>query len=204
MKKRRFSEMGMLFWLCVALGLVLLIWPDLSTKLICFALGGILAVMGLVRIVLYFIRDGYLGMLRQDLTIGLLALGAGGFLLFWPQMVASFLPVLFGLLLLVAGADRLQAGLDLRRMGSRYWAGTVAAALVTLILGAVVLANPFDTALLLIRFIGVSLLVVGCVGLGSSIMGSRMVRSFYADRFDDPSRPLEVEAVDVTDSREDS
>ena len=108
------------------------------------------------------------------------------------------------LLLLVAGADRLQAGLDLRRMGSRYWAGTVAAALVTLILGAVVLANPFDTALLLIRFIGVSLLVVGCVGLGSSIMVSRMVRSFYADRFDDPSRPLEVEAVDVTDSREDS
>ena len=201
MKKRKFSENGMMFWICLILGLVLLIWPDLSTRLICFVLGAILAAVGIVRIALYFIRDSYLGLLRQDLTVGLLCLGGGGFLLFWPQMVASFLPVLFGLLLLVAGADRLQAGMDLRRMGSNYWLGTIIAALVTLILGAVVLANPFDTALLLIRFIGVSLVVVGCAGLGTSMLVSRMVRDFYADRFGDPG-PIEVEAVDVTDKEQ--
>ena len=69
-------------------------------------------------------------------------------------------------------------------------------------LGAVVLANPFDTALLLIRFIGVSLVVVGCAGLGTSMLVSRMVRDFYADRFGDPG-PIEVEEVDVTDKEQD-
>lgn len=163
------------------LGVVLLFWPGLSTKAICMAVGGGLAIYGVFRIIWYFRSDKYNGLLRQDLTVGLVSFLLGLFLLWKPQMLASFLPVLFGVMLLVGAAGKLQMSLDFHRMGFAGWGWALAGAAVTAVLGGVLLLNPFESALFLVRFIGASLALDGAGSLVFGVMRNKTAKDFYQE-----------------------
>ena len=101
MKKNRvLSDFTLISLFYVALGVILLGWPELSSRIICCAFGGVLAVAGLLRAAHYFFRDRYETMLRRDLSVGLVLLAAGAFLIVRMDTVISFLPFVFGLMLL--------------------------------------------------------------------------------------------------------
>ena len=51
-----------------ALGVVLLIWPSLSGKIICYGLAAVLLALGVYRIICYFVRDAMMTMLRGGLS----------------------------------------------------------------------------------------------------------------------------------------
>ncbi|HIV86938.1 MAG TPA: DUF308 domain-containing protein, partial [Candidatus Pygmaiobacter gallistercoris] len=163
----------------ILLGLVLLIWPSLSGRLICYAIAAVLAVYGVYRIVCYFTRDIVLTMLRRDLAAGLAALVGALFLILRPELLISLLPVLFGLALLVGAISELQAAFDLRRMEDDRWYYPLIAAAVQGVLGAVILANPFGTAMVLMRFIGASLVVEGICELVFSLLVRRRRASYF-------------------------
>ena len=182
--KKYFKDTGIISVCYAALGLILLIWPGLSTRLICMVLGGALAIYGISRMVWYFAADHYSGLLRQDLSGGILALLAGAFLLLRPETVASLLPILFGIILIVGAAGKLQMGLDLKRMEAAYWGWTLLGAGVCALLGAVLLLNPFQSALLLVRFIGLSLILDGALNFGFGMAVSRAMKEFYRDDLD--------------------
>ena len=114
--KRLLDDLTILSLFYVALGAVLLGWPEVSSQIICCAFGAVLAVAGAVRIVRYFIKDKLDGLIRRDLAVGLSLVIAGVFLLVRPDSVLSLLPLLFGLLLLGGGASKLQTAVDLRRI----------------------------------------------------------------------------------------
>ena len=161
--KKSFSEYAYSSFLgailSAAIGVVLLIWPSLSGRLLCYGMGAALAIYGVYRISSYFMRDAVTAMLRRDLSMGLALLAGAIFFLFWPDLVISLLPVLFGLLLLLGATREAQGAFDLMRMEDAYWYISLIVALVLAILGVVILLNPFSTALVLMRFIGVSLIL---------------------------------------------
>ena len=53
-KKRIVSDLTLISLFYVALGVILLGWPELSSRIICYAFGGVLTVSGILRIVRYF------------------------------------------------------------------------------------------------------------------------------------------------------
>ena len=161
MKKLKFlDEFATLALAGILLGLVLLIWPTLSGKLICYALAVALAAYGVYRIVCYFTRDLLLTMLQ----------GAKH---------KQVLNVLFGLALLLGAVSGVQAGFDLRRMEDNRWYAPLVAAAIQGILGGVILANPFGTAMVLMRFIGASLLVEGVFELVFSLLVRQRQKSYF-------------------------
>ena len=180
MKKLKFlDEFATLALAGILLGLVLLIWPTLSGKLICYALAVALAAYGVYRIVCYFTRDLLLTMLRRDFAAGLVSLIGAFFLLMRPELLISLLPVLFGLALLLGAVSGVQAGFDLRRMEDNRWYAPLIAAAIQGILGGVILANPFATAMVLMRFIGASLLVEGVFELVFSLLVRQRQKSYF-------------------------
>ena len=185
MKKLKFlNEFACLALAIILLGLVLLIWPSLSGKLICYALAAALAVYGIYRIVCYYTRDIILTMLRRDLAAGLAALLGALFLIIRPELLISLLPALFGLALLVGAISELQAALDLRRMEDERWYAPLIACALQGILGGVILANPFATAMVLMRFIGASLVVEGICELIFSLLVTRRRQSYFPSQED--------------------
>ena len=90
--------------LYVILGLVLLIWPGVSATVFCYAFGGILLIYGMVAIVSFFLRDSWQGSFVFELFLGIVAAALGLLFLLRPVIVASVLPVILGLFIVVDGA----------------------------------------------------------------------------------------------------
>ena len=107
--------------LYVILGLVLLIWPGVSATVFCYAFGGILLIYGVVTIVSFFLRDSRQGSFVFELFLGIVAAALGLLFLLRPVIVASVLPVILGLFIVVDGLVNLKRALELRRMLYLRW-----------------------------------------------------------------------------------
>ncbi len=147
--------------LTALLGLVLLLVPGLTNRIIVYGLGAVLVVYGIGRILRYVRRDDYLGMVEHDLGIGLACMIIGLFMIFYCNAVISILPFVFGLALLLGGASMIQSAFDIRRFHGNRWAVSLAAGILFLIAGMEMIRNPFSTASALTRFAGFCFLVMG-------------------------------------------
>lgn len=106
--------------LYVILGLVLLIWPGVSATVFCYAFGGILLIYGMVAIVSFFLRDAGRA-LRVRALPRYRRCSPGLLFLLRPVIVASVLPVILGLFIVVDGLVNLKRALELRRMLYLRW-----------------------------------------------------------------------------------
>ena len=66
-----------------------------------------------------------------------------------------------GIILLVSGLVKLQTALDFRRNNVRRWQLQLTISLISVVMGIIILLNPFGTALLMTRMIGAAILVEG-------------------------------------------
>lgn len=149
----------------VILGLVLLLFPDLTTGLICTAVGLILLAYGVVAVISFFAGSNGGFSFQFELVVGVFAAIVGAIFLLKPHMILSILPTIFGLYILIDGLTNLKRGLDMRSYGYAGWTTTLVLSVVSLVLGAVILWNPFSTHLLLVRIIGASFLYEGIADL---------------------------------------
>lgn len=142
--------------LSVAFGVVLLLHPGFTMTVVCRILGSVLLIAGLTGILSYFIRGGAFKPIAGTIQCLL-----GIWMLVWPGAIASLLPVAFGLILVCYGGSNLHTAMLIRQYGGNRWGIDVVMALITFIFGAIVVFNPFETAELLMRFIGVGLVYNG-------------------------------------------
>jgi len=147
--------------LTAVFGLVLLIMPTLTNKIIVYGIGVALLVCGAVRVVRYVRRDPSEAMMNRDLSAGLICVATGLFMLLYSGVVISILPFLFGLFLLFGGALSIQTSFDIKRFGGSRWKMHLVIGIVFVVLGATAIRNPFGAASALTRFVGACLLLEG-------------------------------------------
>lgn len=165
---KSFKKGFLLVSLCfLVLGVVLLVYPTLSMHLVCYALGGIVMIYGVLHLILYFSCTDFGDVYRLDFVTGVLMLCAGVYVIAQPYVVAQLLPVLLGIVILVDSLIKLQNALDLRRLGVRLWWTVLLACAVTAALGIVLVIDPFTAAKALTQFIGAALIVDACVNFWS-------------------------------------
>lgn len=178
MKEKNFDLYSLLLSVVyVALGLVLIIWPATSARAICVALGVLLLLGGIFHVVSYFIQSRYSNVIRQSLTIGIVMLLFGAFALLRTDDILRAMPFVFGVLLVIDSATKVQVAFDLRRLAVPLWYLPLAIGLVTALLGIVLVINPFSAVVALNIFIGVSLIVNAVANLVASILFARKPRN---------------------------
>ena len=146
----------------IVVGLILLIFPGQSMLSVCYVIGGIATAMGVVRMVEYFKRDHtYPFLFQPDLMIGLLTLGLGLFAITNAKAVISLIPAICGVLLIGCGVGNILRAVDARRAGVAQWAVLLALAILTVVLGWVIVGNPFSTLEIAVSVIGAGLIYEG-------------------------------------------
>lgn len=95
-----------------------------------------------------------------------------------PQSLIAVVPLLIGFALIACGILQLEVALGLSRMGYPRWYLSLTGAALMLVLGVVILVNPFSSSLLLLRFIGISMLLEAVCDLVGGILFSRVRRGF--------------------------
>lgn len=143
----------------IIFGLALLIRPAQTTGFILNFIGGVLMFIGAFRIARYFLKSRDTAMYNMDLGLGSTLAVIGLLIYVFKGFLLSIVPTIIGVILLVSGLIKLQTAIDFKRMYVHRWQLQMATSIISILMGAVILFNPFCTALLMTRIIGAAILV---------------------------------------------
>ena len=101
--------------LYIALGVVLLVMPELSLGFACLLIGGAVLVYGVVRLVAY-LRGGE-NADKLDLVLGILLILLGLCLLIWIRFLLALVPMVLGIYILVDSLGSIKRSLDMKALG---------------------------------------------------------------------------------------
>lgn len=162
--------------LYAVLGGVLFFYPAMSLKLVCNLIGILILVYGVIRIVSYLRRQES-GFFRLDLVIGILFVVVGGFLLLRPDIIVSILPITIGIYILFDSLMNLRQALDLKEAGYEKWWCMLILAVIMIVLGLIMIFNPFGTAALTVMVMGGIFIFRGISNIITILFTSRKIKT---------------------------
>ena len=198
----RYAKAGVLPSLAfLVLGVLLLVMPQTSLLWICYAFGAVVLITGIVCLIQYARVRGS-GFAAPFLLVGgVITAALGLFTLAQPQTVASFLPVVFGLFILVEGCSRIGAALDLARRKADKWWVLLLLSLLSIALGLLLLFDPFEAAVSAVMLCGVLLIVEGALSLACALYAAMELRAL--DRMADAAMTATLQALgDLADEED--
>lgn len=184
--------------LYIVLGLVLVIFPATTARTICYMIAGIAIVVGLVNLVVYFTRNITRNYYRNDFVMGLLMVVLGIFVIYKADLVIALVPFIIGLCIIVSGLFKLQGALDVQRMGGNSVV-ILGLAIVNVVIGILMVINPFESAILLYRLLGVGLLFSGITDMVSTLYLSGKMHS-YMKKMDEAEDAIKVRELEPSES----
>ena len=162
--------------LYILLGIVALVIPETMQKTLGYLIGIVLIVAGLVSIICYLLRDARENYYHNEFVL------LGAVVLYKVEIVISLIPFILGVLVLCSGCSKLQDAIDLKRLDYGSWLGLLIVAAINIILGVVLIYNPFKAAILLFRVLGVVLILSGAGDCFSTIYFARKLRRFKQEQ----------------------
>jgi len=178
-KNSLISGMALLAAISILLGLVLLIFPKVSQNIIIYTFGGILCVLGIANIIVYFQKDIKEGLIGKNFAFGILAFAAGVFIIARPMFLINIITLIFGVVVIIGGAYKIQIAMDLLRMNNKKWYFFLVFAIIMITLGILILIDVFNgNTTALMRFCGICLVAEGVLDFITVIFFKRMKKIF--------------------------
>ena len=160
--------------LCI-LGIVLMLYPEISAAALCYILGAVLVVYGVFKMIGYFSRDLYRLAFQFDLAFGILISAVGLIMILHPAKIIAFIYIAMGLIILTDGLFKIQIALDAKHFGMSRWWLIAALAVLTGVLGLFVVINPFESAAAIMAMLGAALLLEGILSLCVAIWAVKII-----------------------------
>lgn len=167
--------------LCVILGVMIMVWPTQTTKLLCWILAGILILMGLSRIVAYF-NDRMAG--QFGLAAGIVLFVLGAWILIRPLNFAKIFPIVIGVLLLMHGVEDLKMSIEAKAGGDSIWWTLLLVAAVNMLLGLLLIWRAFAAVQIAMMLMGAALVYDGITDLFAVYRVAKTVREAKKDIID--------------------
>lgn len=123
-------------------GIVLLLVPELSGKVLGIIVGIIFLIEGINSIYKYFHREGA-KLYNLNLVFGVIYAVLGVVIILVPSSVVEFITICLGIYMIVNGASKVNYALWLKRGNEDSWLITLATGILVAIVGVLVIFNPF-------------------------------------------------------------
>jgi len=160
-------------------GILLLVDPVAFTGGIIVALGAVLMVAGVVNVIRYFRTEPVEAAISKSLAKGLMELLGGAFCAFRSQWFLATFPVLtliYGVVILVAGLNKLQWMMDSIRVKRRGWLLVALSAVISLVCGVMIIMNPFGSTSVIWIVIAVSLIVEALIDIVTTFISAKKAK----------------------------
>lgn len=150
--------------LCL-LGALLIAVPEFSALLLCRIGGVLLILFGGIRIFGYLARDLYRLAFQYDLAFGILLIALGLVMLLRTNPVLTILYTMLGIFVLMDALLKIQIAIDSKVFGLGKWWLILSAAILTGIVGFLLILHPWESARVLTVLLGISLVTEGVLNL---------------------------------------
>lgn len=163
----RAARMGYLLisvLLCLQ-GIVLIVFPDCSVILLCRLGGGVMVLFGTVKIIGYCSRDLYRLAFQFDLAFGILLMTLGVILIVCTSRMMHLIFMMMGICVLADALLKIQISIDAKAFGIGKWWLILSAAILTAVIGILLVLRPFESAQAVMVLLGTALIAEGVLNL---------------------------------------
>lgn len=167
------KELFVLGILSIAIGAVMVIYPDTVSKVICYVIGGLLVVSGAFVLTVVLVRKGAKPFTFRVIAAAL-ALAVGFLFIFGADFVFDILWVFIGIGIIMNSYFKSQYAYELKYSGSPKWWVNLVISMISLALGIILIMERDAAQNAMIRLTGIFLAVDGLCDIAS-------VYTFVAD-----------------------
>ncbi len=169
LQRLKYAYIALSVALC-AVGICLIIWPEQLKVLFCYLIGAIALTLGIISLVIFFVRDIGTPRPGNGLMIGMLASIFGLILLLKPDNGAAFFSMLVGVFIIVDSIIKIQTSFELKNIGAKFWWINLLISVASTVLGVLLVINPYgEGSTLLLIFIGISLIADSVANIFTAI-----------------------------------
>ena len=166
--------------LCM-IGVLFIVLPEMSAELLVRTSGVAMLIFGVIKLIGYFSKELFRLAFQYDLEFGILLLVIGGIVLMKPHNAISFICIAFGLAILADGLFKIRIASDARRFGIRSWWLILVLAVISALVGMLLVLRPHEGSSFLMGLLGVSLLSEGCLNLDVAISTVKIIKHQISD-----------------------
>lgn len=174
--KKLFKNYWILSLFCIVLGIALIADPGFFTKAIGYAIGGLIAAYGVVELIKYFAKGGENREYSFCLVRGILLCAIGAFIVIKPDFIPKVIAIFCGFYMLISGIVNIQDSLNLRRANVDNWAVSCIPAVITTVVGIILLFDPMIGADAAMIVMGAALLISGITNIFGCFTATRKLK----------------------------
>ena len=170
---------GLLYGIAmIALGVLLILYPDDVVKLIGFIIGAAAFAYGAMRLILYFAFERKSSLMARGLFAAIFFIAAGVFALLYRDEVVNYMTIIFGAILFAGCLLRLQESLILKRLGDPMWWLLFVFSLLAAAFGVLLVTKPQLIDKVFMILAAVFLIIDGILALISMILTQMFLHDF--------------------------
>lgn len=162
-------------------GILLIVLPELSASVVGRSIGIAMILFGSIKLVGYFSKDLFRLAFQYDLAFGILLLALGTIVLLRTDEMISFLCIALGVSILADGLFKMQIAVDSKKFGIRVWWLIFLLAVLTGLVGLLLMFRPADSVRVLMILLGISLLAEGFLNLCVAVSTVKIIRHQQPD-----------------------
>lgn len=172
------------------MGLFLLIFPKTVGNVFANVLGIAMILFGVIKVIGYFSKDLFRLAFQYDLAFGILIILVGIATIHRPGELLEFLCMVIGVLILSDGLFKIQMSMDAKVFGIHKWWLILSLAVIAGVFGALLLFNPTEGSLVIMRLIGVALMAEGIMNLATVLTAVKIIKHQKKDVLEGVYREL--------------
>lgn len=161
----------------IIVGILLIIKPEEIITIISMIVGIGIIIIGIfafIKYLKYKTLNGY----GFDLVYGIICIIAGTLLVLNPKAVASVLPLILGVWMLINGIFKIQYVLELRNYDRKFWIWSIILTILTLGCGILFIFNPFKGAKIITQILGGTIVAYAIMDIVNSYLLKKYIRTF--------------------------
>ena len=162
----------------IALGLLLIFQSDAVIYSISYIIGGSLIAIGVLAVIKFIQSTNNEQKAELDIVYGIVSVILGVIVIKNPEAIASIIPAILGIGIVISSATKLQYAFELKANGNHLWKTTMVISLISTLCGIVLLFNPFKALTSFTKVVGIFIVIYAALDMISTFTIKRNVKLF--------------------------
>lgn len=177
--------------LTIAIGVLCLVFPNTTGDILVYIIASIIMFVGMILFVRSFFMLGFFG--AYSVIIGISFILLGMFSIISPEYVKGLTVVFLGLYIVIDSATSIVESVQYSRMGIKNWWIIFASALISMILGIILMFSDFSYVMI---YAGIVMLVEGLRKLVLTLTIDRKVKRLKKKYTINDDDVIDVDVID--------
>lgn len=173
--KKFFRSSIMTSIVLLVLGFMLIFKSEATIISISYIIGAILVAIGVLAIIKFIRNTNNVSKNELDIVYGVVTIILGILIITNPEAIASIIPIVLGISIIISSATKLQYAFELKANGNILWKTTMVISVISTICGIILLFNPFKGAVMFTKIVGIFIVIYAVLDLISTITIKRNV-----------------------------